>query len=81
VLNLVRKILDNARAVGADIVVTACPLCHVNLDTRQAALHLDKPIPILFITQLMGLAFGLEPHALSLEKHMVDTRGVIARAH
>lgn len=78
-LNLTRKILENARAVGADIVTTACPLCHVNLDARQAALKLNQPIPILFITQLMGLAFGLEPHALALEKNMVDTREVVAR--
>jgi heterodisulfide reductase subunit B len=78
-LNLTRKILDNARAVGADIVVTACPLCHVNLDARQAALKLEKPMPILFITQLMGLAFGLEPHALALEKNMVDTRELVTR--
>jgi heterodisulfide reductase subunit B len=80
VLNLTRRILDNARAVGADIVVTPCPFCHVNLDARQAALNLEKPIPILFITQLMGLAFGLAPHALGLEKNMVDTREVAARA-
>lgn len=77
VLNLTRRILDNARAVGADIVVTVCPLCHVNLDARQAALKLDQPMPILFITQLMGLAFGLEPHALALEKNMVDTRPLV----
>lgn len=79
VLKLTRRILENAQAVGADIVTTACPLCHVNLDTRQAALKLDKPTPILFITQLMGLAFGLDPHALALEKHMVDTRSVVER--
>ena len=78
-LKLTRKILDDARTVGADIVTTACPLCHVNLDARQAALNLEQPIPVLFISQLMGLAFGLEPHALSLEKNMVDTRGIVAR--
>ena len=76
---LTRRILDNAQAVGADIVTTACPLCHVNLDTRQAALNLEKPIPIIFISQLMGLAFGLEPHALALDKHMVDTRAIVTR--
>ncbi|MBI5033560.1 MAG: 4Fe-4S dicluster domain-containing protein [Chloroflexi bacterium] len=74
VLNLTRKIIDNARAVGADIITTSCPLCHVNLDTRQAALKLEQPMPVLFITQLMGLAFGLEPHALAVDKHMVDAR-------
>lgn len=76
---LTRRILENAQAVGADIVTTACPLCHVNLDTRQAALNLEKPIPIIFISQLMGLAFGLEPRALALDKHMVDTRAFVAQ--
>ncbi len=77
VLNLTRRIFENACAVGADIIVTACPLCHVNLDTRQAALHLDRPMPVLYITQLMGLAFGLESHALALDKNMVDTRPLV----
>lgn len=78
-LKLTRRILDDARAVGADLVTTACPLCHVNLDARQAALNLEKPLPILFITQLMGLAFGLEPHALALDKNMVDTHGLLTQ--
>lgn len=78
-LKLTRRILDNARAAGADMVVTSCPLCHVNLDARQAALNLEKPIPILFITQLMGLAMGLEPRTLALEKNMVSTHDLVAR--
>ncbi len=79
VLSLTRKILDNALAVGADLMVTACPMCHINIDTRQAPLKLDKPMPIMFITQLMGLAFGLNPHVLGLDKHMVDTRPIVER--
>jgi heterodisulfide reductase subunit B len=78
-LKLTRRILDNARAVGADVVTTACPLCHVNLDARQAALNLEEPLPILFITQLMGLAFGLEPRALALDKNMVDTHRLLTQ--
>ena len=80
VLNLTRKIIDDARAVGADVITTSCPLCHVNLDTRQAALKLDKPMPIMFITQLMGLAYGLEPHALAIDKHMVSAHDTPALA-
>ncbi len=79
VLKLTRKIIENAQAVGADVMVTACPMCHINIDTRQAPLNLEKPMPILFITQLMGLAFGLNPHSLGLEKHMVDTRPIVDR--
>lgn len=77
-LKLTKRILDNAKEVGADIVTTACPLCHVNLDARQAALKLEKPIPVLFITQLMGLAFGISPHSLALDKNMVDTTSVVS---
>ncbi len=79
VLNLTRKIIENAQAVGADVMVTACPMCHINIDTRQAPLKLDKPMPILFITQLMGLAYGLNPRSLGLDKHMVDTKPIVER--
>lgn len=79
VLNLTRRIFDNARAVGADVITTSCPLCHVNLDTRQAALGLAEPMPVLFITQLMGLAFGLAPRTLAIEKHMVDASEIVAK--
>jgi heterodisulfide reductase subunit B len=79
VLSLTRKILDDARAAGADVVTTSCPLCHVNLDARQADLKLEQPLPVLYITQLMGLAFGLSPKSLALQKHLVDPTPVLAR--
>jgi heterodisulfide reductase subunit B len=76
-LDLSRRILENARAVGADAVVVACPLCHTNLDARQHQMGLDAPIPILFFTQLMALAFGLGPKAMALDKNMVDPQFVL----
>ncbi len=72
VLELGRKILANAKAVGADALVVACPLCQVNLDSRQSQMDGQFNLPILYFTQLMGVAFGLEPKALGLEKHFVD---------
>jgi len=72
VLELGRKILANAKAVGAEAVVVACPLCQVNLDSRQAQMDGKFDLPILYFTQLMGLAFGLEPEALGLDKHFID---------
>jgi len=72
VLELGRKILANAKAVGAEALVVACPLCQVNLDSRQAQMDGQFELPILYFTQLMGLAFGLEPKALGLEKHFID---------
>ena len=76
VLDLCYKILEDARAVGAMAVVVACPLCHVNLDTRQAEIEKKYgtkfDLPILFFSQVMGLAFGLTPEQLAMHKHLVS---------
>jgi heterodisulfide reductase subunit B len=75
-LELSRKILKNAKSVGADAIVVACPLCHVNLDARQQQIegqfNETYQIPIIYFTQLMGLAFGLKPEELGLDKHFVN---------
>jgi heterodisulfide reductase subunit B len=73
-LEMTRKILQNARECGADMVATVCPLCHVNLDARQNQIGLEFQIPILYATQLMTLAFGLKPQSSALHKNMVDPR-------
>jgi len=82
-VELSAKILQNARDVGADAVVAGCPLCHVNLDTRQEEMEKDLgkkfDLPVIYFTQLMGLAFGLEPDRLGLGKHMVDPRPLLRR--
>jgi heterodisulfide reductase subunit B len=57
VRNLVRGIMDSAREVGADLVVTACGLCQSNLESRQSG---GKNIPVVYFTELMGLAFGMD---------------------
>lgn len=72
VLGLGKKILTNAKAVGAEAIVVACPLCQVNLDSRQRQMDGSFELPILYFTQLMGLAFGLEPIVLGLDKHFID---------
>jgi heterodisulfide reductase subunit B len=76
-LQLTRKILNDAQDVGAEAVVLSCPLCHMNLDARQGQIEHDYEMPILYITQLMGLAFGLPPKALALEKNMVSPRSLL----
>jgi heterodisulfide reductase subunit B len=81
VLNLTNKILENAKAVGANAIAVACPLCHANLDTRQAEIEAkyqkEYKIPVLYFTQLMGLAFGIEPKKLGMAKHLVPTESVM----
>lgn len=76
-LELSAGILKNARAYGADLIVTACPLCQVNVADRQKQMNLDFEIPVLYITQLMALAFGLGEKAAELDKNLVDPRPVL----
>lgn len=76
VLTLTREILSMAKASGADCIVTACPLCQLNLDLRQKDVETkfgeSYGLPIFYFTQLLGLAFGLEPKALGLSSLVVD---------
>ncbi|GFN23607.1 MAG: CoB--CoM heterodisulfide reductase iron-sulfur subunit B family protein [Thermoanaerobacteraceae bacterium] len=73
VYNLVGKIIQAARRAGADAIVTACPLCQTNLDGRQPE---GEKIPVFFLTELVGVALGLTPHAW-LRKHLVDARPLL----
>ena len=76
-LDLSAKIIQNAEAYGADIMVTACPLCQVNVESRQIQMDLDTQIPVLYITQLMALAFGMGEKTAGLKKQIVDVRPVL----
>lgn len=68
VLTLSHRLLSQARQVGADCIAVACPMCHSNLDAYQR----EKEMPVLYFTQLLGLALGLSPRELLLNKHFVD---------
>jgi heterodisulfide reductase subunit B len=69
--------------VAADAIVVACPLCHVNLDARQRQIEEEFKeefqLPIIYFTQLMGLAFGLNAGELGLDKHFVDPMPLLNR--
>jgi heterodisulfide reductase subunit B len=60
----------------------ACPMCHSNLDFRQSAMleRGEKPLPVLYLSELVGLALGLAPDTLGLQRHFVDARPLAARA-
>jgi len=80
-LDLSHKILKNALDVGADIIVTACPLCHANLDLRQKPIN-DTfngkfDIPVVYFTQMMGVAYGLHAKELGLDRHFTDAIGLL----
>ncbi len=75
--------LQSAINAGADCLVTPCPLCHLNLDSRQpeVARVVQQPLglPVLHLPQLVGLALGLEPEMLGLERHVVSTAPVLEK--
>jgi succinate dehydrogenase / fumarate reductase, cytochrome b subunit len=64
----------------ADCIVTPCPLCHLNLDLQQpdAAKYVERDLglPVLHLPQLIGLAVGLSPKELGMNKHVVKTGDV-----
>jgi succinate dehydrogenase / fumarate reductase cytochrome b subunit len=68
---------------GADCIVTPCPLCHLNLDSRQPevakVIKQKLDIPILHLPQLVGLALGIEPHLLGLNHHVVSTQKILTK--
>ena len=72
--------LQEAIAAGADCLVTPCPLCHLNLDSRQPEIAKvignSLGLPVLHLSQLIGLALGIEPKQLGLERHVVSTEPV-----
>ena len=73
--------LGDALDADADCLVTPCPLCHLNLDLQQplAEKVVGRPLgmPVLHLPQMVGLAFGLEPKELGLNKHVVRPTSVI----
>jgi len=75
VLELSQRILDDAQQHGANCLVTACPMCHVNLDMKQHDIERSHGIryglPIYYLTDLVGLALGLSAEELGTDRHFV----------
>jgi heterodisulfide reductase subunit B len=81
VIDLTEKILRNAKLEGADVITVGCPLCHANLDFRQVDIlkkNKDINIPVLYITELVGIALGLTPKEVGLPSHFIDTSAIAA---
>lgn len=80
---LVKKILAEARRSGADVIVTACPMCLTNLETRMfegtraGSIAPEDVIPVVFFTELIGIALGDPAVDGWLGKHLVDPRPVL----
>ncbi|WP_267382811.1 CoB--CoM heterodisulfide reductase iron-sulfur subunit B family protein [Cyanobacterium sp. uoEpiScrs1] len=75
--------LKEAIEAGADCLVTPCPLCHLNLDSRQP--EVEKVIgyklnlPVLHLSQLVALALGINPTKLGLNRHVVSVKSVLKK--
>ncbi len=80
-LGMIHKIVRSAAESGADAIVTLCPMCQLNLDVYQehanGFFETDYHVPVLFFTQLMGLALGLAPRELGFGQEFVDAKSVI----
>lgn len=71
---LVDRIVQNAKKAGADLITVTCPLCHINLESRQKG-----DMPILYLSQLVGLALGIGAKDLALDRLLIDPRPLLKR--
>lgn len=84
-LPLMKKILDEAQGKGAEVIATPCPLCQTNLEMYQDKINstfgTSFNIPVVFYSQLMAVAFGLDPKAdAALHQNTIPADRVTAAA-
>lgn len=82
-LELIRRLLKNAENYEADVIVTLCPMCQFNLDAYQDSVNkyfgTKFNIPILYFTQLMGVAFGIKSEELGIGVEFVSASKALSR--
>ncbi|MDI6889099.1 MAG: CoB--CoM heterodisulfide reductase iron-sulfur subunit B family protein [Methanocellales archaeon] len=75
-LDMAKKIIDSAKRAGSNCIVVTCPLCHTMLDFQQSNIGsrygITIDLPVLYFTQLLGLALGLGVKELGLDKNIVS---------
>jgi heterodisulfide reductase subunit B len=80
---LIRRLISSADDYEADVIVALCPMCQMNLDAFQGQVnghfHTNYHLPILFFTQLMGLAFGEKPEKLGFGSEFVSAHEAMKR--
>lgn len=82
-----RKILENAAACGADVIVSACPLCELNLDMREAEVNKARAqeglpaldIPVYYFTELLATSLGEDATDVGLGKHFYPAANLMER--
>ncbi len=82
-LEMTRKILEAAKRGGAECIITACPFCELMLDGMQGEIEskyeIEIGIPVLYFTQLLGLALGIKPKKLGLKKNIVSPKKILEK--
>lgn len=82
---LVNDIMRNAVEAGASAIVVSCPLCHANLDLKQVGssekYNLKYNLPVIYLSEMIGIALGVSSKQLGLGKHFVDTAPVVSTFH
>jgi len=78
-VDIAKEKLDNLIDAGVDCIVNVCSFCHLQYEFSQSQLNKELgenkyQIPVIYYTQLLGLAMGLDPTALGLDKHVVNTQ-------
>lgn len=80
-LNLMSKITRDAVARGANCFVTTCPMCQLNMDAYQDRVAerygIGARLPVYFITELLGVAMGMSPSKLQIDRHFVEATGLL----
>jgi heterodisulfide reductase subunit B len=83
-LELIRRLVSEAERLDAVMMVTVCPMCQINIDAYQgemnAMFHTKHKMPIVFFTQLMGVAFGLEPKKVGVGREYTNASKALAKA-
>jgi len=83
VVSLTNSILEMAKAAGAECIAVSCPMCQINLDVRQQDIERQTgrcfEMPIVYITQLLGLCLGISPDELGLNRLMVSPLIVVEK--
>jgi heterodisulfide reductase subunit B len=78
---LIRRLLQSAVDSQADMILCMCPMCQLNLDAYQSRVNgffnLNFKMPIIFFTQLLGVAFGIDPKKLGFGKEIVAASPVL----
>ncbi|MDH3942505.1 MAG: CoB--CoM heterodisulfide reductase iron-sulfur subunit B family protein [Anaerolineae bacterium] len=82
-LEMIRRLLKNASDYQSDAIVTLCPMCQLNLDAFQQSVNrhfgTEYNIPVLYFTQVMGLAFGISPEELGFGSEFVSAKPLLKK--